>query len=165
MGKDIYLFLDSIRSLYNVGAILRTAEAVGVKKVFLGVYSGIERIGNKVQLHPKLAKTALDGLTVDWEFVENPLEKLKHLKKQGFQIVSLEQTPSSLHYKKALYKFPLCLVVGHEREGVNPQINSISDLIVSIPMFGKGKSLNVSVATGIALYEIKSRSRNFKKLK
>lgn len=152
--KEIYLLLDNIRSLYNVGAIFRTADASRVSKIYLSGISGVEKFGTEVRLHPKLHKTALAGIEVPWEYVDEPLLKLKELKKQGVQLVSLEITEKSLDFRKAEYKFPLCLVVGHETLGVNDEINQMADVVIKIPMLGKGTSMNVSVATGIALYEI-----------
>lgn len=155
--KELYILLDSVRSLYNVGSILRISEAIGVRKVFLGGISGIERIGEKIQLHPRLKKTALVGIDIDWEYVEYPIEKLKELKSKGIQIVSLELTSQSIDYTKATYKFPLCLVVGHERLGVGSEISKFSDQIIFIPMHGKGKSLNVSVAAAVALFHLRDK--------
>lgn len=152
--KNIYILVDNVRSLHNVGSIFRTAEAVGVKKIFLSGISGIEKFGDTVKLNPRLEKTALEGLNLPWEYSEDALTKLIELKKSGVQIVSLELTPKSVDYRKASYKFPLCLVVGHETLGVSDEINKIADLVIQIPMLGKGKSLNVSVATAIALYQI-----------
>lgn len=156
MEKEIYLLLDNIRSAYNVGAIFRTAEAVGVKKIYLSGISGVEKFSDTVKLNPKVAKTALEGINVPWEYTENTIEKLNALKNKGVQIVSLELTEKSVDYKKANYKFPLCLVVGHEREGVSSQVNEIADLIIQIPMQGIGKSLNVSVALAVALFNLLS---------
>lgn len=152
--KDIYLFLDNIRSAYNVGAIFRTAEAVGVKKIYLAGISGVEKFSDTVKLNPKVEKTALEGINLNWEYVADPLTKLSELKSRGVQIVSLELTPKSIDFRKMNYQFPLCLVVGHERVGVNDKINQIADQVVQIPMKGKGRSLNVAIATAIALYEI-----------
>lgn len=151
--KEIYLLIDNVRSLYNVGSIFRTSEAVGVKKIFLCGISAIEKFGETVRLNPRLAKTALEGLMVPWEYSENSLTKLKKLQKDGVQIVVLELTPKSVDFRKASYKFPLCLVVGHETLGVSSEINRMADLLIQIPMQGKGKSLNVAVATAVALYE------------
>ena len=158
VNKEVYILLDSVRSLYNVGSIFRTADAVGVKKIYLAGISGVEKFGETVKLNPRLAKTALEGLNVPWEYCEDAATKLKGLKKDGVQIVSLELTPKSVDYKSANYKFPLCLVVGHETLGVRDEINELAASIIHIPMLGKGKSLNVSIAAAIALYEINSNN-------
>jgi tRNA G18 (ribose-2'-O)-methylase SpoU len=155
--KEVYVLLDSVRSLYNVGSIFRTAEAAGVKKIFLSGISGVERIGDKIFLHPKLRKTALEGLSMDWEYVENPSVKIRELQKTGVQVVSLELTPESKAYNKVSYSFPVCLIVGHEREGVSNKMNELADEKVYIEMSGKGKSLNVSVAAAIELFYLRDQ--------
>lgn len=152
--KEIYILLDNVRSIFNVGSIFRTAEAVGVKKIYLAGISGVEKFGETIKLNPRVEKTALEGLKVPWEYTEDSLTKLKELKDSGVQVVSLELTESSVDFRKASYSFPLCLVVGHERQGISDEINEVADLIIQIPMKGEGKSLNVSVATAVALYEI-----------
>lgn len=154
-NRSVYILLDDVRSAYNVGSIFRTAEAVGVSKILLSGISGVEKFGNSVKLNPRVSKTALEGKSVPWEYTENPIKTLKQLKADGVKIVSLELTPQSQNFNEASYNFPLCLVVGHEREGVKEEINDLADLKIQIPMFGKGKSLNVSVAAAIALYRIK----------
>lgn len=152
---ELYLFLDNVRSAYNVGSIFRTAEAFAIKKIYLGGISGIERFGNQVKLHPKVLKTALAGKIVPWEHVTDPIKKLSELKSSGVNIISLEISSDSTDIKNLKLKDPTCLVVGHEITGVEQGINSLANQKIKIPMYGKGKSLNVSVATGIALYYLK----------
>lgn len=155
MKKEIYVLLNNVRSLYNVGAIFRTAEAADVKKIYLTGISGVEKFGQVAKLHPKVSKTALEGIKIPWEYQEDPIDLIKRLKENSVQIVSLELTEASVPYNKADYKFPLCLVVGHETRGVDGEINNLADLVVQIPMLGEGKSLNVSVATAVALYHLR----------
>lgn len=146
-----YVLLDNIRSLYNIGSILRTADGVGVDKIILtGITANPPR--------KEISKTALGAEDmVPWEYIEDPLEAIKKLKQEGFLIIALEQTPVSLDYKTIEYKFPLCLVVGNEVEGVDKNILDECDTVVQIPMGGEKESLNVSVAFGVAGYEIGSR--------
>jgi tRNA G18 (ribose-2'-O)-methylase SpoU len=153
--KELYLLVDNVRSVYNVGSIFRTCGAVGISKIFLSGISGVEKFGQKVRLHPKVLKTALDGANVPWEYCADPVKKLKKLKEMSVEIISLEITDKSQNYTKVKYSTPLCLVVGHERSGVQDSLLKAADKIISIPMMGKGKSLNVSVATGVALFEIR----------
>jgi tRNA G18 (ribose-2'-O)-methylase SpoU len=157
VDKELYILINNIRSLYNIGSIFRTAEAVGVNKIFLGGYSGVAKIGEKITLHPKLEKTALEGIHVPWQNCPDIIAKINDLKKNGITIYSLEITSGAQEYSKVKYKFPLCLVVGHEREGIEKEIINLSDQTIYIPMQGKGNSLNVSVATAVALYKIKER--------
>lgn len=153
-NPEIYLLINNVRSLYNIGSIFRTADAVGITKIFLGGYSGVAKIGQKTDLHPKLSKTALAGINIDWEHCPNTLTKISELKRNGVKIYSLELTDKAISYDQTKYDFPLCLVVGHERDGVDQEIIEQSDETIYIPMNGAGKSLNVSVATAVAFYEI-----------
>jgi tRNA G18 (ribose-2'-O)-methylase SpoU len=155
MKQNIYLILDNLRSAYNVGAIFRTADAVGVKKIFL---CGItpqptdEKQGNR-----RVKKTALGAEEyVEWEYCKSALEAIKKLKDRGVQIVSLEQTPHSLIYTspRVKYKFPLALTLGNELEGIGERTLEKSDLIIHLPMLGKKKSLNVTSACAVMLYHL-----------
>jgi len=138
--------LDNIRSVYNVGAIFRTADAVRLQELVLcGMTARPPR--------PDIRKTALGAEeTVPWRYFESAEEAVRVLKKQGFQIALLEQTDESVDLWEARFDFPLALVVGHEWHGVSEEVLPLADLAVSIPMFGAKTSLNVSVAFGIAAY-------------
>lgn len=155
MEKSIVLILHNIRSLYNIGAIFRTAEAVGVDVVYLTGYSGVKKIAGEYYLNEKLKKTALEGIHLQWEYCNNPIDVINKLKKQKYQIVSLEQTDKSKQFNKIKYKYPVCLIAGNEVYGLHKTIFDKSDLIVDIPMFGKGKSLNVAIAISVLLYHVK----------
>lgn len=155
----MYILINSVRSLHNVGAIFRTAEAVEIEKIFLGGYSGVVRVGDKYELNPKLKKTALEGINLPWEHCPDALNKIAELKKQGVKVVALELAANSIPYTDIKYDNNTCLVVGHERDGVETNILNIADKVVHIPMHGQGKSLNVAVATSILLYEI-NRQKN-----
>ena len=155
MDNQIFLLVDQVRSLYNVGSIFRIADAVGVEKIYLSGYSGIEIINGKPQLHAKIIKTGLEGVNTSWEYIENPIDFIKKLNIKEIKIYALELTKNSQEYTEIKYCFPLCLIVGHEREGVNKKLLDLSDNVIKIPMYGKGKSLNVAIATAIVLYEIK----------
>lgn len=144
----LYALVENVRSLYNVGAIFRTADGAGVSKIFLSGITGCPP-------HREIRKVALGAEeNVTWEYVPNAVPFLKKLKEEGVQIVVLEATDSSVLYHEAEYRFPLCLVVGHEYNGVSPEAIELADLLIRIPMKGEKISLNVSVAFGIAVYEI-----------
>jgi tRNA G18 (ribose-2'-O)-methylase SpoU len=139
--------LNNIRSLYNVGSIFRTSDAFGVTKIYLCGITGTPE-------NPRLRKTALAGLhAVDWEYKKSALRTVKWLKSQGYYVVCLEITEESraLH---PLPNHPIALVLGHERRGVDESILNLADEVVSIPMLGRGKSLNVAVAYGIAAHTL-----------
>lgn len=164
MKKEIYLVLDNIRSRENVGSIFRTADAAGVTKLFLcGITpcpdneSTLLRQGYGGQ--SKISKTALGAEKwVPWEYHKQTwrcLLKLKN-KNEKLKVIGLEKTKNSKNIFK--YKFPkdkkIALVVGNEVRGLSPKILEYCDEVVHIPMYGKKESLNVAVATGIALYQI-----------
>jgi len=151
MNKKFVLILDNIRSLYNVGAIFRIADAANINKIYLGRITAWKYNA----LNPKLRKTSLGAeKNISWEHYWYTFKIVDKLKKQGFQIVALEQTPKSISYRKFKPKFPLALIVGNEKRGVSPTLLKRADKIIELPMKGKKKSLNVAVATGIAVYEI-----------
>ncbi|MDO8492802.1 MAG: RNA methyltransferase [bacterium] len=148
MCKTIYLILHNIRSAYNVGSIFRTADGAGVAKIFI---CGISPTPEDA----KVLKTSLSAeKTVPWEYHAQTWRLLEKLKKDGLQIVALEQAPKSIDYRKFKLKLPLALIVGNEVHGLNKKILSLADKIIEIPMYGKKESLNVAVAIGIALYKL-----------
>jgi len=146
--NEIYLILDNIRSMYNVGAIFRSAEGARVKKIYLcGITATPPR--------EKIFKTSMGAVDfVDWEYCDSSRSVVRRLKKKEIQIVALEQTDTSVHYKKAKYKRPVAIVVGHELKGVSNDVLKLCDLCVEIPMYGRANSLNVATAAGILLFEI-----------
>lgn len=148
MEKSIYIIAHNIRSAYNVGSIFRTAEAVGVKKVILGGYSPTPE-------NSRVRKTALGAEKwVDYEKSFQVWRAIDNLKKQGFQIIALEQSPQAIDYRGFNPKFPLGLVLGNEVKGLSQKILNRCDRIIEIPMIGRKESLNVAVAFGIAVYRI-----------
>jgi len=153
-NNQTYLLLHNIRSVYNVGAIFRTADAVGVSKIYVSGYTPapIDRFGRE---RKDLAKVALGAeKTIAWEFVENPIILIKKLKKEKVIILGLEQTKNSVDYRE-IKKVPKRLVIlGEEVYGIEEKIIKLCDQIAEIPMLGNKESLNVSVATGILLYSI-----------
>ncbi len=154
--RDIYLLLDNIRSTHNVGSIFRTADAVGVTKIFLSGYTPapIDRFG---RVRGDISKASLGAEnTVPYEIVKDPLDCLKKLKKEkNISILALEQHERSMDYRSYSGEGDVLVVVGNEVDGVSSDILSMSDEIIEIPMHGEKESLNVSVATGIALYGLR----------
>lgn len=153
-NKKIVLILDNIRSTHNVGSIFRTADGAGVSKIYLvGVTpSPLDRFGRE---RKDIAKVALGAeKKIEWEHKDKIEILLKGLKEEGYKIVALEQDQNSIDYKKFKPKFPLALILGEEVSGISKKTLNICDTIIEIPMMGEKESLNVSVATGIALYSI-----------
>ncbi len=143
--------LNNIRSLHNVGAIFRCADAVAAEMVLLGGLT-------PVPPRDEIEKTALGATkTVKWEYSANLSTELKKLKLDGYTVYALEQTPCSTSIFETRFSEKVVLIVGHEREGVEQSILDLCDFHVEIPMYGKSaKSLNVSTATSVALYAIKN---------
>jgi tRNA G18 (ribose-2'-O)-methylase SpoU len=147
-NKKFYLLLDNIRSLFNVGAIFRTADAGGINKIILTGITGKPD-------DEKVKKVALGAEeSVPWEHHWQAWRIVDKLKREGFQIVALEQTKKSIPYDKFKPKFPLLLIVGNEIKGISKSLLKRADKIIHLPMAGKKESLNVAIATGIAIYEI-----------
>ena len=147
----IYGVVDNVRSLHNVGSIFRTADGAGIQKLYL---CGITGTPPKNEIH----KTALGAEeNVAWEYREHAIDAVKELKQNGVQIVVLEHTDCSDPFQDVEYIFPTCLVVGHEHHGVSEELVALADLAIEIPMYGLKGSLNVSVAFGIAVYEMVRR--------
>ena len=149
MSSEIFLLLHNIRSLYNVGAIFRTADAAKINKIYLSGYSGTPP-------RREIGKTALNAEKhVPWEYHLNPFKLLENLKTQGIQIVALEQTPRSVDYRNFISQYPLCLILGHEVLGIDQKLLKLADQIIEIPMYGQKSSLNVSTAFGICVYKLR----------
>ncbi len=152
---SVVLVLDNLRSAHNVGAIFRTADSALVEKIFL---VGVTPCPPSAHID----KTALGAAdVVPWQHYEKIEDVLEDLKKNGYTLVSLEQTDGSISYasEKVFLKkdFPIALVVGNEVDGVSQYAIDKSDYSVDIPMYGRASSLNVSTATGIVVYEILRR--------
>ncbi|MGM0482614.1 MAG: TrmH family RNA methyltransferase [Patescibacteria group bacterium] len=152
--KKLYLILHNIRSVHNVGSIFRTSDAAGVSKIFLTGYTPrpVDRFNKK---RKDLSKVALGAeKTVSWEGYASHSAIIDKLKKEGFDIVALEQSDRSIDYKSYDYRNKTALLVGNEVKGLSSRTLSKVDNIIEIPMKGEKESLNVSVACGVALFRI-----------
>lgn len=148
------LILQDIRSTENVGAIFRTADAVGISKIFLTGYTPcpIDRFGKK---RKDIAKSALGAEEfVPWEQRKSILALIKKLKKEGYKIIAIEQDQKAIDYKKIKIGEKNAFILGTEVTGIPKNILKECDMVTEIPMLGKKESLNVSVATGVALFRI-----------
>lgn len=146
----VYVILNSIRSSYNVGSIFRTSDGAMIEKLYLCGYTPYP---------PKkeILKTALGATeSVSWEYVKDPLTVIKELKSKGIKICALELTENSKpYYDLTREDFPLALVVGNEISGVSQEILDQCDLSIEIPQYGIKQSLNVAVAYGVAIFELR----------
>ena len=148
------LILHNIRSVENVGAIFRTADAAGINKIYLTGYTPapVDRFGRK---RGDLAKSALGAEEfVKWEQKKTASSVIAKLKREGFYIIGLEQDKNSIDYKKIKPKNKNAFLVGEEVAGISKNNLKKCDIIAEIPMRGKKESLNVSVALGIARFRI-----------
>lgn len=151
------LILHDIRSAENVGSIFRTSDASGITKIFLTGYTPapLDRFNRE---NKKIAKTALGAeKSIEWEKISDVFEVIKNLKKEKVHILALEQHTKSVDYKEIkidLKNNTFALIVGNEVEGIDKNILKKCDQIVEIPMKGEKESLNVAVATGIALFRM-----------
>jgi 23S rRNA (guanosine2251-2'-O)-methyltransferase len=151
---EVYLLLHNIRSTHNVGSIFRTADATGVKKIYLSGYTPapIDRFGRE---RSDISKASLGAEKfVNWESVGDPLILIKTLKEEGVHIFGLEQDENSVDYRKMKKGERNLIILGEEVNGIETDLLELCDEIVEIPMLGKKESLNVSVATGVLLYSL-----------
>lgn len=143
--------MHNIRSCYNVGAIFRVADGVGISKIFLTGYTPTPK-----ENFEKIQKTALGAQNfVLWEKRKNVGKLIEDLKKEGIKIVALETEEKALPYFKFKPKFPLALLVGNEVRGIDKRTLKKADVVLKIPMFGKKKSLNAAVAFAIVAYYVR----------
>jgi len=154
---DYRLMLDNVRSVHNVGSIFRTAETLGISKIYcLGMTpTPVDRFGNRRKDFAKVSLGAEDS--VAWEHVENTSALIKKLKREGFQVIALEQSPDSIDYKQVMPSSRALIILGNEVDGVSKLLLKNADVIAEIPMRGKKESLNVSVSAGIFLYRLLDR--------
>ena len=146
---DLFLILDNIRSLTNVGSIFRAADGFGVKKIYLcGITPAPPR--------PEITKISLGAEeTTEWEQLEDPAMAVRILQNDSVTVLALEQTEDSLPIYDKQFPHPLAIVVGHEVVGVDEQVIHLCDGTIEIPMFGSKHSHNVATSAGIVLSEIR----------
>lgn len=146
---NIILILDNIRSLNNVGTFFRTADAFNVQKLYLCGITGCPP-------HREIHKTALGATeSVNWEHKSCALTLVKELQSNNIQVFAIEQTSQSEFLQHFLWdgNSPIAFVLGNEVDGVQQEIIDLANGTLEIPQFGTKHSLNVSVATGIVLWE------------
>ncbi len=148
------LILPDIRSAINVGAMFRTADAVGISKIFLvGCTPRPTDTFGRVQ--KDIVKSALGAESfIPWEYKKTLIPLLKKLKKDGYTIIAIEQDEKSIDYRDIKIKGNTVIVMGPEVSGLGKNVLEKCDFIAEIPMHGKKESLNVSVACGVALFRI-----------
>ena len=149
----VAVVLDNVRSLYNVGSFFRTADAVGMERLYLCGITGRP---------PKSAitKTALGAEeSVPWEHTWEALPLLEAIRGRGYEIAAIETSVHAVDLFDWRPRFPVCLVFGHEVDGIRPEVSALCDTHVRIPMLGAKHSLNVATAGGVVLYELLRKYR------
>jgi tRNA G18 (ribose-2'-O)-methylase SpoU len=145
----LVIILDNIRSLANVGTFFRTADAFNVSKIILG---GI----TAQPPHREIQKTALGATeSIDWEYQETVIDRIKELKKDGYRIYAIEQAENTtlLNEVKITNEERRVLIFGNEVDGVQQELVDFADVVLEVPQFGTKHSLNVSVCAGVVLWE------------
>jgi tRNA G18 (ribose-2'-O)-methylase SpoU len=148
--NDIYIILDNVLDTYNVGAIFRLADAVGVKKIYL--CGGTETPPNS-----KIKKASVNTWQwISWEYVPTTIEAIEKVRKEipNITVVAVELDKKSVPYDSFNYQLPVALIVGHETTGSPQEVLEKCDAIVELPMLGINTSLNVMVSLGIVLYKV-----------
>jgi tRNA (guanosine-2'-O-)-methyltransferase len=140
--------LQSVEYPYNVGAIFRLADGAGLSELIL---TGI----TPTPPNPTIDKVGrFKSLKVPWRYEQDPLTAVKQLKQQGYHIVAIELAQGAVPYQEYDYPEKTCLVVGHEDHGVTKATLGMCDAAVFIPMYGKGRSLNVAQAFGTVAFQV-----------
>lgn len=152
MKRNFYLILPNIRSCHNVGAMFRTGDAFGVTKIFLVGYTASPP-------KPQIDKVSLGAEKwIPWVKRKDLKRLIISLKKKGVRIVGLEKNETSKDIGLlGVGANDVALIVGNEVDGISDDILDLCDNVVHIPMYGKKESLNVSVAAGVAMYEISQK--------
>jgi len=146
----VWVVLDNVRSLNNIGSVFRTADAFRLQGIFL---CGI----TATPPHREIHKTALGATeSVTWEYRKKTHEAIAELKMKGCRILAVEQTEGAVRLDQMQLADgeQYVLVFGHEIRGVDQQVVDMSDLCIEIPQFGTKHSLNISVAAGIVIWEV-----------
>ena len=145
----ITIILDNVRSALNVGSVFRTSDAFLINKIIL---CGI----TVTPPNKEIRKAALGSAeSIAWEYAKNTIDVITHLKKEGFYIIAIEQTAHANSLEK--FNLPdqeLVIVLGHEVNGVSQEAVDKCNEVIEIPQFGTKHSLNISVATGIVIWEL-----------
>jgi 23S rRNA (guanosine2251-2'-O)-methyltransferase len=147
----VVIVLDNIRSLSNIGSVFRTADAFCIECIML---CGI----TAKPPHREIHKTALGATeSVEWKYYPSTAEAIVDLKKQGYQVVGVEQTDGSELLHQAKFHHPLALVFGNEVNGIDENVIKMCDFCTEIPQSGTKHSLNVAVCAGVVIWHIYSQ--------
>lgn len=144
----VSILLENVRSMYNVGSFFRTADAAGVERLLL---CGITPYPPKKEI----TKTALGAeLSVRWEHSWDSMELAQGMRDRGYRLAAIETSDRAVDLFEWQPSFPLCVLFGHEVDGLTPELMAMCDTHVRIPMLGLKHSLNVATAGGVVMYEL-----------
>jgi tRNA G18 (ribose-2'-O)-methylase SpoU len=147
------VLLENVRSLYNVGAFFRTADAVALEKLYLAGITGFPP-------QNMITKTALGAEeTVPWERSARAEETVRKLRDANYEIAAIETSVHAVDLFDWQPRFPVCVVFGHETDGLSPGVGALADTHIRIPMLGRKHSLNVASAGSVVLYELLRKYR------
>ncbi len=158
-GLPVTILLDNVRSMYNVGSFFRTGDAARIEKLCL---CGITSYPPK----HAISKTALGAEeTVRWQHSWEPVPLLRGMREGGYEIAAVETTVHAVDLFDWAPRFPVCVVFGHEVDGIRPEVSELCDTHVRIPMLGAKHSLNVATAGGVVIYELLRKYRSLSALR
>ena len=153
----ITIVLDNVRSSLNVGSVFRTSDAFLIEKIIL---CGI----TPTPPNKDIRKSALGSTnSVDWDYENNTIDAVLKLKKNNYQIIGIEQVKESTMLNNFnISKDPIAIIFGNEVDGVNNDVINLCNEIIEIPQFGTKHSLNISVSSGIVIWELWNKLVSFK---
>jgi tRNA G18 (ribose-2'-O)-methylase SpoU len=147
------VLLENVRSLYNVGAFFRTADAVALEKLYLTGITGYPP-------QNMISKTALGAEdTVPWRHARETAAVVLELRAAGYEVAAIETSLHAVDLFDWQPRFPVCVLFGHETDGLTPAVSELADTHVRIPMLGHKHSLNVASAGAVVLYELLRKYR------
>jgi tRNA G18 (ribose-2'-O)-methylase SpoU len=149
--NPIVLILENIYDTYNVGGLFRLADGLAASKIYLCAET-------EIPPNHRIQKASIGTYkVVPWVYKESAAEAIEELKKEGIQVVAVEQDGKSVDYRKFEYKSPVALLVGNETFGVSKEALALCDATVEIPMWGINKSLNVIVSAAIVGFHVMNK--------
>jgi 23S rRNA (guanosine2251-2'-O)-methyltransferase len=163
MNRDIVVIAHNLRSCQNVGSLLRTADGIGVSKLYFTGYTPYPKRKNDERLphlaekiDKRISKTSLGSeKSVDWIHSADLKKVIRDLKIDGYTILALEQTPSSISLEKYTPTQKTAVILGRETDGIEDDVLKNADGAVYIPMLGAKESFNVAQAAAMALYRLR----------
>ncbi|MCB9225158.1 MAG: RNA methyltransferase [Crocinitomicaceae bacterium] len=149
----LVIILDNIRSLNNIGSVFRTADCFRVSKIYL---CGI----TATPPHRDIHKTAIGATeSVDWEYVDSTLDLVRKLQDEGWQCYAIEQVENSISLEKFEPGTNTAIIFGNEVDGVQQEVIDQCDGCIEVPQFGTKHSLNISVCTGIVVWDLYAKMK------